>query len=279
MNNSLVRMLGVATPIVQAPMAGVMTPALAAAASNAGALGSLGVGAITAGEAAALIQKTRALTSNPFGVNVFCHQPALHNSQREAEWLRWLAPQFAKFAAAPPPALREIYKSFLVDREMLDMLLIERPAVVSFHFGLPDDAIILALRKAGIVLLATATSLAEAQIIERAGIDAIVAQGVEAGGHRGSFDPAAIDEGLSTLALTRLLVRSTRKPIIAAGGIMDGAGIAAALALGAQAAQLGTVYTACPESSIDAGYRRALLEGSDVLYSSPRCRDERRDAS
>jgi nitronate monooxygenase len=130
--------------------------------------------------------------------------------------------------------------------------------VVSFHFGLPADDRIAALREAGIVLLATATSIAEARTAAAAGVDAVVAQGYEAGGHRGVFDPLEHDDRLSTLALTRLLVKRIDVPVIAAGGIMDGAGISAALRLGASAAQLGTAFIACPESAADAGYRAAL---------------------
>ncbi|TXG20375.1 nitronate monooxygenase, partial [Burkholderia territorii] len=161
--------------------------------------------------------------------------------------------------ATPPASLSEIYTSFVVDDAMLAMLVEEKPAVVSFHFGLPSDDAIAVLKRAGVTLFASATNLDEAGQIAAAGIDAIVAQGIEAGGHRGVFDPAAHDDRLGTFALTRLLVRECALPVIAAGGIMDGDGIAAALALGAQAAQLGTAFVACPETSIDDGYRRALL--------------------
>ncbi|NSX13176.1 nitronate monooxygenase [Cupriavidus taiwanensis] len=256
----LLRRLGIRTPIIQAPMAGVSTPALAAAVTNAGGLGSLGVGAMDAEAARKAIRETRALTSGPFNVNVFCHAPALADAAREQAWLAYLAPRFAEFGATPPATLREIYRSYVTDDAMHAMLLEERPAVVSFHFGLPDAGRIRALRDAGIVLLASATSLGEARAIEAAGIDAIVAQGIEAGGHRGVFDPAAVDEGLGTLALVRVLSTQTRVPVIAAGGIMDGAGIAAALALGAQAAQLGTAFIACPETIADGPYRDALLQ-------------------
>jgi nitronate monooxygenase len=136
--------------------------------------------------------------------------------------------------------------------------------VVSFHFGLPDPERAAALRSAGAVLLASATNLAEGRAAEAAGMDAVVAQGYEAGGHRGGFDPAAPDERLGTLALTRLLARKLGVPVIAAGGIMDGAGIAAALRLGAQAAQLGTAFVACPESSASPAYKAALLAGDGV---------------
>ncbi|GAB3628794.1 2-nitropropane dioxygenase [Pandoraea terrae] len=262
-NPLLVTKLGISTPIIQAPMAGVTTPALAAAVSNAGALGSLGVAAMGADGARTAIRETRALTDKPFNINVFCHPPATLDAARQSAWIAYLAPEFAKFGAAAPAELREIYTSFLADEAMYKMLLDERPAVVSFHFGLPRTEWIKALHDAGIVLLASATNLDEAKRIEAAGIDAIVAQGIEAGGHRGFFEDAGdrgpnVDEGLGTLALVRLLVEKTTLPVIAAGGIMDGAGIAAALALGAQAAQLGTAFVACPESSADAAYRAAL---------------------
>jgi nitronate monooxygenase len=258
-NRALLRLLGIDTPIIQAPMAGVSTPALAAAVSNAGGLGSLGVGAMNAEGARKVIRETRTLTAKPFNINVFCHQPAVADEAVERQWLTWLAPRFGQYGAAPPVSLSEIYTSFVEDAAMLEVFLEEKPAIVSFHFGLPPDECIADLRKAGIKLLAAATGVEEAEKVAAAGVDAIVAQGIEAGGHRGVFDPDAPDDRLGTFALTRLLVRQFDLPVIAAGGIMDGAGIAAALALGAQAAQLGTAFVACPETSIDEGYRRAIL--------------------
>ncbi len=251
--------LGMTLPIVQAPMAGVSTPALAAEVSNAGGLGSIGVGATDAAGARAMIEELRSRTDRSFNVNLFVHGAAKPDAARETAWLEWLTPVFAEFSAEPPKALSTIYKSFADDTEMLAMLLETKPPVVSFHFGLPSAEAIRALRAGGAILLATATSADEARKIEMAGIDAVVAQGIEAGGHRGVFDPSAPDDGLGTLALTRLLVRKGKLPVIAAGGIMDGAGIAAALHLGAVAAQLGTAFVACPESSADEGYRKALM--------------------
>ncbi|MGU7812866.1 NAD(P)H-dependent flavin oxidoreductase [Burkholderia sp. AW49-1] len=261
-NRTLLRTLGIRTPIIQAPMAGVSTPALAAAVSNAGGLGSLGVGATNADGARKMIRDTRALTDRPFNINLFCHQPARADAAVERAWLDWLAPAFREQGAMPPASLSEIYTSFVADDAMLAMLIEEKPAVVSFHFGLPSDEAIAVLKRAGITLFASATNPDEARQIAAAGIDAIVAQGIEAGGHRGVFDPTAADDRLGTFALTRLLVRECALPVIAAGGIMDGDGIAAALALGAQAAQLGTAFVACPETSIDDGYRRAILGGA-----------------
>lgn len=255
---TLLETLGIALPIIQAPMAGVSSPAMAAAVSNAGALGSIGVGATDAQRARRMISEVRTRSSHSLNVNVFCHRPAQADAEREAAWLAHLRPHFEKFGAAPPARLKEIYRSFLEDEAMLAALVAERPRVVSFHFGLPSAQRIRALRDAGIVLLASATSVAEGQAAAGAGVHAVVAQGYEAGGHRGVFDLDAVDDRLGTLALTRLLIRQLKVPVIAAGGIMDGAGIAAALQLGAAAAQLGTAFIACPESEADAGYRAAL---------------------
>src|SRR5581483_284470 len=254
---TLLELLRIDLPIIQAPMAGVSTPAMAAAVSEAGALGSLGVAAAGAEGARRMIKAVRERTSRSLHVNVFCHAPAQPDTNVETAWLEYLRPHFERFGVKPPAALREIYRSFLEDDDMLDVLLEEKPRVVSFHFGLPSAERVRALREAGIVLLSSATRLSEARAAEAAGMDAVIAQGYEAGGHRGVFDPNAPDDNLGTFALTRLLVRQLRVPVIAAGGIMDGAGIEAALRLGARAAQLGTAFVGCPESDADEGYRRA----------------------
>ena len=251
--------LGLDIPIVQAPMAGVSTPKLAAAVSNAGALGSIGVGATDASGARTMVIELRSRTPRAFNVNVFVHQTQRRMPDQEAAWLAALAPTFSRFNAEPPTALSLIYRSFAEDDEMLRLLIELRPAVVSFHFGLPEAERVKALKQAGCFLLVSVTSVREAQAAERAGIDAVVAQGWEAGGHRGTFDPDATDDCLGTFALTRLLVTRSDLPVIAAGGIMDGKGIRAALDLGAAAAQLGTAFIACPESSADEGYRAALF--------------------
>jgi nitronate monooxygenase len=257
---ALLDRLGVKLPIIQAPMAGTSTPALAAAVTNAGGLGSIGVGAVDASAARAMIDELKSLTSGSFNVNVFCHRPAVANPDRERAWLTGLKPVFARYGAEPPQAIREIYTSFVVDEAMLNVFLQSHPAVVSFHFGLPSGDVIAKLKAAGIVLLSSATNLDEAEKAVKAGVDAVVAQGYEAGGHRGVFDPDARQDGqLGVLALTRLLVGKIALPVIAAGGIMDGAGIAAVLDLGAEAAQLGTAFVGCPESSADRYYRGALF--------------------
>jgi nitronate monooxygenase len=261
-STTLLGVMGIDVPIVQAPMAGVSTPAMAAAVSNAGALGSIGVGATQAEGARRMMAAFRERSARSLNVNVFCHRPAQVDEAVAAAWIDTLRPHFARYGAEPPAALTEIYKSFLEDDSMLAALIADKPRVVSFHFGLPSGERMRALREAGIVLLASATSIAEGQAAARAGVHAVVAQGYEAGGHRGAFDPDAEDACLGTLALTRLLVRALDIPIIAAGGIMDGAGIAAALRLGAGAAQLGTAFILCPESDADAGYRETLAGDS-----------------
>ena len=249
--------LGLQHPIIQAPMAGTSTPQLAAAVSNAGALGSVGIGAYGVEQARQHIEQTLALTSQPVNVNLFCHQTAAADAAREAAWLQYLAPEFARFAAQPPAGLRCIYDSAVGNAALQAMLLKLRPAVVSFHFGLPEQSFINALKAAGITTLACATTLDEARQIEQAGVDVIVAQGMEAGGHRGAFVPEE-DRLMGTFALVQVLARHCKLPVVAAGGIMNGAGIAAALELGASAVQMGTAFILCPESAASTAYRAEL---------------------
>ena len=261
---NLLELLKMDWPIIQAPMAGTSTPAMAAAVSNTGGLGSIGVGALTPTAAEDMIAAVRARSNRAFNVNLFCHRPAKVDPVRQQAWLERLRPEFERFGASPPAAIAAPYPSFLENEDMLRALLVARPGVVSFHFGLPCSEWIHALREAGIVLLATATQLHEARGIAAAGIHAVVAQGFEAGGHRGIFEPDGEDAQLGTMALTRLLVRELDIPVIATGGIMDGAGIAAALRLGASAAQLGTAFVPTDESAADAGHRAALF--SDAAH-------------
>ena len=244
-------------------MAGVSTPELAAAVSNAGALGSIAVGAVNATAARQLIQSTRALTDQPFNVNLFCHQPPQRSAEIEQEWVKHLTPHFARFGVNPPNDLNEIYLSFLEDPNMLSVLLDERPAVVSFHFGLPASTWIQQLQDKGIVTLACVTSVGEAQLAIAAGVDALVAQGIEAGGHRGIFD-AQQDSGLTTMDLVTQLTSLVELPVIAAGAIMTGADIATAINAGAAAVQMGTAFVLCPESSANEGYRANLSRGAAI---------------
>jgi nitronate monooxygenase len=262
--NPLLALLAIDHPFVQAPMAGVSTPAMAAAVSNAGALGSIGVGSTDAAGARAMIAAFRERSTRSLHVNVFCHAPAKADAAREAAWIARFRPEIERLGAAPPSGLFEIYKSFLVDDAMLQVLIAERPKVVSFHFGVPSPERVRALRDAGIVLLGSATQLEEGRRMVAAGVHAVVAQGYEAGGHRGVFDPDAHDDELSMMTLTRLLVRELPVPVVAAGGIMDGSGIGAALRLGASAAQLGTAFVTTAESLADEGYRAAMA--SDAAH-------------
>lgn len=261
MNRHTLDSLGIQLPIIQAPMAGTSTPELAAAVSNAGGMGSMGLAAHTVDQAREAIRRCKGLTSAPFNANFFCHRAPVSDGAVAAAWLEYLSPLFNESGIAPPATLEAPYASFNDNPAMLDMLLEERPPIVSFHFGIPSAADIRKLKATGIILMATATTLPEAQAIEAAGLDVIVAQGVEAGGHRGVFDPHDNDLGLTTLALTRLLSTHVSRPVIAAGGIMDGQGIHAVLQLGACAAMMGTAFILCPESAASDAYRQVL--GSD----------------
>jgi len=257
---NLLAKLDIAYPIFQAPMAGVATPKLAAAVSNAGGLGALGVASSTNEEAKAMILAAQARTTRPINVNVFCHEPPLRQPQLEERWVQFLAPLFAAVGGNLPSRLNDYYPSFRTNNGLLQVLLQTRPQVVSFHFGLPTPTQLALLKGAGIFTLATATNAEEAQRIEAAGLDGIVAQGYEAGGHRGMFNPQAADEKLSTLALVKQLSSQSRLPLIAAGGIMNGAHIKAALEAGASAVQMGTAFVACPESAAGPAYRRHLAQ-------------------
>lgn len=237
-------------------MAGVSTPAMAAAVSRAGGLGGISIGHLDLARAEAVIQQTRELTDLPFNVNLFCHHQPAKEPAKEAAWLETLRPHFTRYGAVAPPALEPAYA--VPGPEVLQLLLDLKPAVVSFHFGLPEGYVG-PLQAAGIYLVASATNLHEARLCERAGVDAIVVQGFEAGGHRGCFDPAAEDEQLSTLVLLQLLKQRVDLPLIAAGGIMNAAGVRAALQAGASACQLGTAYIACPESSAEPAHIQRLL--------------------
>jgi len=264
MSHDLLSLLDIRHPIIQAPMANISSAALAAAVSDAGGLGSIAVGHMNAQGARAAILAVREKTARPFQVNVFTHAPAKADPAREAAWLAWLRPHFERFGAQPPAALNEIYRSFLDDDAMFEMLLAERPAVVSFHFGLPQQEKIEALKAAGIVLFTTATSLDEARQIEQAGIDVIVAQGIEAGGHRGMFDPTVPDAALPTYELLQQLHGKVSLPLVAAGGIMDGKHIRTALYHGASAVQMGSAFIACPESSAPPHHRSLIANGAQL---------------
>lgn len=265
MHNLLGR-IGLEHPIVQAPMAGTATPALAAQVSESGGLGSISIAAVNVENGRQMIRALRAATDKPFNVNVFCHAPSVADAAVEQAWLDHLSPWFTEFAAATPTQIHDIYSSFCSGRDPLQLLLDERPAVVSFHLGLPPQGHIDELKAAGIVLFASATCVKEALAIQAAGVDVVVAQGIEAGGHRGVFDPEAMDEQLPTFVLLQQLLSRLEIPVIAAGGLMDGADIRKALEHGALAAQLGTAFVLCPESSANLAYRQML--GSERAHTT-----------
>lgn len=260
----IIARLGMQVPVIQAPMAGVSTPALAAAVSNAGGLGSLGLAAMAPEQAAAAMAETRRLTARSYGVNLFCHQPLRRDPAAEARWLDRLVPHFARFGAAPPAALADAYPSTLESDALLDQVLAAAPALVTFHFGPPRPDQIAALRARGCLLGATATSLAEGDRIRDAGLDLIVAQGWQAGGHRGIFDPDGPDERLDTLALLQQLL-PLGLPVVAAGAIMDADDSRRALEAGAAAVQCGTAFLLAPEAATTPAHRAALARGDTAM--------------
>lgn len=255
---TLLERLEIKHAIFLAPMAGVSTPELAAEVSNQGALGSLGLGANSTETARQQILKTQALTDQPFQVNFFCHHSVALNDQTAQEWIKHLTPQFKKYGANPPTQLNCIYPSFLDNDDFLDLVLETKPKAVSFHFGIPHAHQIKALKKAGILTMVSATNLAEAKAIEAAGIDIVIAQGIEAGGHRGIFNEN-FDSSINTADLVQLLKKYIQLPIIAAGGIMSGQQAKALLKLGAEAVQLGTAFVQCKTSNANTAYRQALF--------------------
>jgi nitronate monooxygenase len=210
-----------------------------------------------------LIAEVTSGTNRPVNVNVFVHAPPRRDPAREQAWLAALSPLFAELGAEPPVELNEIYRSFDDDDEMLAVLLARRPAVVSFHFGIPRASRIEALKRGGAILLATATTPVEARRIEAAGIDVVITQGHEAGGHQGVFEVGARDT-IGTLALVPQVAAAVEIPVVAAGGIATGAGVVSALALGADGAQMGTAFVSCPESSASDAHRGYLAGGELV---------------
>ena len=259
LTTALCELLGIELPIIQAPMAGgITTPDLVAAVSDAGGLGSFGH-AYTEPEAMQRdAQTVRAKSKAPFNLNLFAAKPIAEIAQaQQGAALAAVAPYFQELGLKAPQPVRAPYAPDL--NAQLAAVEAIRPAVFTFHLGDFEAARLAALRARGIRIGGSATCVAEAKRLEDLGVDFIIAQGGEAGGHRGTYlrDPYQAMTG--TLALVRLIVRAVRTPVVAAGGIMDGAGIAAALALGAQAAQLGTAFVTCTESGASAVHKNAIL--------------------
>jgi len=261
-NNRLIDLLEIEHPIVQAPMGGESTPAMAIAVSNAGGLGGLGCSYLGNDELIASVEQIRAGTPAPFNLNFFAHPPPGADKDAFARTRELVAPFYAELGIdALPDELQAPCPSF--DESRLEVLLQLRPRVVSFHFGLPRIGMVRSLQRAGSLVACSATTVAEARSLNDAGIDIIIAQGWEAGGHRGSFEVCWEDAGVGSMALIPQVVDAVDLPVIAAGGIADGRGIAAALILGASAVQLGSAFLSCPEANIGDAYRAALQATSD----------------
>lgn len=267
MQHPLISRLGLTAPIIQAPMAGVSTPALAAAVSNAGGLGSIALGALTVEMAQAEIGATRLLTSSPLCLNVFTHPAPRRDRAREAAWCDMLMPLFRQYDATPPSALREIYTSFNDNAAMQALVLATQPAVLSCHFGLPDAQIARQLQAAGTRIAVTVTTVEEARAAHVAGVDMVIAQGGEAGGHYGRFLPTE-EPAHSTIPLVKAIIAHCPGfPVIAAGGLMNGADCGRAMAAGAVACQLGTAFLDTAELNISAHYREALRDGRTTVVT------------
>jgi nitronate monooxygenase len=250
-------LFGIERPIIQAPMAGVQGSALAIAVSNAGGLGSLPCALLSLDTMRGELEAIGAGSSRPINANFFCHAAPALDLARESAWRRVLRPYYEELGIDPdhvdPVPARASFS-----HAAADVLSDFTPAVVSFHFGLPADDLLQRVRSWGTTILASATSVDEARWLERRGVDAIIAQGLEAGGHRGHFLSDDLTRQVGTFALLPQILRAVTVPVIAAGGIADPAGVAAALALGAAGVQVGTAYLLCPEATTSAVHRDAI---------------------
>ncbi|MGL4576744.1 MAG: NAD(P)H-dependent flavin oxidoreductase [Burkholderiaceae bacterium] len=250
-------LLGTELPIIQAPMAGVQGAKLAVAVCSAGGLGSLPAAMLSLEQLASELAAIKAGTDKPYNVNFFCHTPPVPDAAREAAWRKTLAPFYAEFgidaASIPAGAGRNPFT-----HEAADVLEQFKPAVVSFHFGLPAPALLARVKAWGAKVLSSATTVAEAKWLEAHGADAIIAQGLEAGGHRGMFLTNDLTTQVGTFALLPQMVRAVSVPVIAAGGIANAAGVRAAMQLGAAGVQIGTAYMLCDEATTSPMHRAAL---------------------
>jgi len=257
MTIDLQTLLGIELPLIQAPMAGVQAGAMAIAVSNAGGLGSLPAAMLTTDALRAELALIRAQTTRPFNVNLFCHAPPQPSAEREARWRAALAPYHAEYGIDPASIAAGPGRAPF-SHEVADVLAEFAPPVVSFHFGLPAPDLLARVRGWGAKVLASATTVDEARWLAARGVDAIIAQGLEAGGHRGVFLTDDLTTQLGLFALLPQLLHAVDVPVIAAGGIADAQGVAAALALGAAGVQVGTAYLLCPEATTSAVHRAAL---------------------
>jgi nitronate monooxygenase len=263
---NLQSLLGVELPIIQAPMAGVQGSALAVAVSVAGGLGSLPCALLSPDALRAELAAIRAQTARPVNVNFFCHTPPAPSAAREDAWREALAPYYKELGLDPHVASGGAGRApFSADAA--DVLEEFRPAVVSFHFGLPSPELLARVKGWGAKVLSSATTVDEARWLEARGVDAVIAQGLEAGGHRGMFLSEDLGSQVGTLALVPQVVAAVRVPVIAAGGIADAKGVRAVLALGAVGAQVGTAYLLCPEATTSPVHR-AALQGESARHTA-----------
>jgi nitronate monooxygenase len=249
-------------PIVLAPMAGVMDAELVIAAAKGGALGSLPCAMLSAEKAREQIQIIRQRVSAPVNMNFFCHKPVPADPAREARWKERLAPYYKELGLDPAAPINAANRAPF-DAATCSVVQELKPEIVSFHFGLPEQSLLARVKAAGCKVMASATTVREAIWLEEHGADVIIAQGAEAGGHRGMFLTDNIAEQPGTFALVPQVVDAVKVPVVAAGGIADGRGIAAAFARGAAGVQIGTAYLRCPESKVSAPARTALAQGRD----------------
>lgn len=250
-------LLGIDIPIIQAPMAGVQAGALAAAVSEAGALGSLPCALLTPETLRKELDLIAARTRRPLNVNFFCHVPPRPDAAREAKWREALTPYYAEMQIDPAGIPAGPGRSPF-SKEAADVLEPYRPAVVSFHFGLPAPELLARVKRWGSKVIASATTVEEALWLESHGVDAVIAQGVEAGGHRGMFLTDDLTTQVGTFALLPQVVAAVKVPVVAAGGIADAKGVAAAMSLGAAGVQVGTAFLCCEEATTTAMHRAAL---------------------
>ena len=249
-------------PIVLAPMAGVVDAELVIAAAQGGALGSLPCAMLSPEQAREQINIIRQRVSAPVNLNFFCHKAVDPDPKREAAWRQRLAPYYRELGLDPAAPINAANRAPF-DAAFCELVEELKPEIVSFHFGLPDQALLRRVKAAGCIVISSATIVKEAIWLEENGADVIIAQGAEAGGHRGMFLTDNIAEQPGTFALVPQVVDAVKVPVIAAGGIADGRGIAAAFALGASGVQIGTAYLRCPESRVSAPARAVLAQAHD----------------
>ncbi len=258
---TLKQLLGIALPVIQAPMAGAQGHALAAAVCNAGGLGSLPCAMLTPEGLQAELEALSGATQRPFNVNFFCHRPPVADAARESGWRQALAPFYREFGLDAQSILPGAGRAPF-SHEVADVLEHFRPAVVSFHFGLPSADLLRRVKGWGSRVMSSATTVEEALWLQARGVDVIIAQGLEAGGHRGHFLCNDLTRQSGTFALLPQVVQAVNVPVVAAGGIADASGVRAALALGATGVQVGTAYLLCPETLISDLHRAALQSQS-----------------